>query len=290
MTAEHQLARDFLEAQPARAALRLEQLPPAQSAAVLRAVPAHAAAGALRDMTPAHAAACMAVLGPGDAAPIVAALTIDDAARVVRALDAGRREGLLAALPPETGEPLGRVLDYPEGTAGAVMDPSIFQLPADAPVADARERLRGAARDLLYYLYVVDRGHRLVGVLDIPELMLAPPEDPVRAAMNRDVERLSAWMPVALVRTHPGWHRYHALPVVDESDRLLGAVRYQTLRRLEREATDRGPDPAALTARALGELFQLGTTGLIAGVAATPAVPPPERASRGPGDAERSDA
>jgi hypothetical protein len=59
------------------------------------------------------------------------------------------------------------------------------------------------------------------------------------------------------------------MPVVDEEDRLLGAIRYQTLRRLEREAADQEPNPVMLTARALGELFQLGTTGLVAGVAAT---------------------
>jgi hypothetical protein len=59
------------------------------------------------------------------------------------------------------------------------------------------------------------------------------------------------------------------MPVVDEHDRLLGAIRYQLLRRLERAAADRGPDSSLLTARALGELFQLGTTGLVAGVAAT---------------------
>ena len=134
-----------------------------------------------------------------------------------------------------------------------------------------------AARELLYYIYVVDRARRLVGVLDIPELMLARPRGPVSAAMHRDVERLSAWTPVALVREHAGWHRFHALPVVDEGDRLLGAIRYQTLRRLEREAADRMPDPSLLTARALGELFQLGTTGLAAGVAVT-ASPEPEGA------------
>src|SRR5690606_40748530 len=57
--------------------------------------------------------------------------------------------------------------------------------------------------------------------------------DPVSAAMHRDVDRVSVWMPVALVRAHSGWQRYHALPVVDEEQRLLGAIRYQTLRRLE---------------------------------------------------------
>lgn len=269
MIAEDRLARDFLESHPARAAMSLEQMQATQAAAVLSAVPARSAATVLREMTPPHAAGCIRHLAPEAAATIVSAMPMDDAAAAMRALDPELRARLLAALPADTSEPLARVLSYPEGTAGAVMDPSIFQLPDDAVVADARARLRRAARELLYYLYVVDRAHRLVGVLDIPELMLARPRDPVSAAMHRDVEHISAWMPVALVREHAGWHRYHALPVIDDERRLLGAIRYQTLRRLEREAADRTPDPSLLTARALGELFQLGTTGLVAGVAVT---------------------
>lgn len=271
MIAEEHLARAFLESHPARAAMTLERMPPARAAAVFGGVAAETASAVMREMTPPFAASCLVLLAPEEGAAILTVMPIDDVAGIVRAVEPGQREGVLAGLAPGTREPLERVLPYPVGTAGSVMDPSIFQLPEDVLVADARERLRRAARDLLYYLYVVDREHRLVGVLDIPELMLARPRDPVSVSMHRNVNRLSAWMPVSLVREHRGWHSYHAMPVVDEEDRLLGAIRYQTLRRLEREAADREPNPVMLTARALGELFQLGTTGLVAGVAATAA-------------------
>ena len=272
MTAEEQLARAFVAGHPARAALALEQMGIAPAAAALEAIEPAAAATVVREMPPTHAAECLAALPPDEAAAVVAHMPMDDAAPVVRAMRADVRSALMAALPEQTGVPLATLLQFPVGTAGALMDPSIFQLPEDVIVADARTRLRGAARELLYYLYVVDRDHRLVGVLDIPELMLARTRDPVAAAMHRKVDRLGAWMPAALVLEHPGWHRYHAMPVVDESDRLLGAIRYQTLRKIERDAADRGPNPTLLTARALGELFHVGTTGLVAGVAATAAI------------------
>ncbi|HWL39809.1 MAG TPA: CBS domain-containing protein [Gemmatimonadaceae bacterium] len=269
MIAEDRLARAFLESHPPRAAMTLEQMPVTRAAAVLRAVSARAAAPVVSAMTVPHAAECLGHLTADEAAAIVAELRTDDAGGIMRAMEPSRRESLLTALVPEVRDPIARVLPYPEGTAGAVMDPSIFQLPDDILVADARARLGRAARDLLYYLYVVDREHRLVGVLDIPELMLARGRDPVSAAMHRDVGRLSVWMPVALVREHPGWQQYHAMPVIDDEGRLLGAIRYQTLRRLERDASGRAPDPGRLTAGALAELFELGTAGLVAGIAAT---------------------
>jgi magnesium transporter len=282
--AEDRLARAFMESHPPRAAMTLEQMPISRAAAVLSAVPTRAAAGVMSAMTVRYASDCLGQLGPADAAAIVAEMSTDDSSAVVRALDPGRRESLLAALAVEVREPLARVLPYPDGTAGAVMDPSVFHLPDDVLVADARFRLGRAARELLYYLYVVDRERRLVGVLDIPELMLARARDPVTAFMHRDVGSLNVWMPVALVRDHAGWQHYHAMPVVDEEGRLLGAIRYQTLRRLEREASDRGPDPARLTAGALAELFELGTTGLVAGIAGTATTGPDLERPVGTGD------
>jgi magnesium transporter len=271
MLIEERLARAFLETHPSRAARALEQMPAARAAAVLRAIAPPLAATVAGVMTPPQAARLLLALEPGIAATIVAQMATHQGAELLRALDEPQRERLLAAMPADSREPLARVLPYPADTAGAVMDPSIFRLPDDVIVADARARLRHAARDLLYYLYIVDREQRLVGVLDIPELLLAPGRDPVSACMHRDVDHVAAWMSVALVQEHPGWQRYHALPVVDEEQRLLGAIRYQTLRRIERELPDRGPDASQVTARALGELFQIGTTGLVAGVAATAA-------------------
>jgi len=267
--AEERLARAFIDAQPSRAAKALEQLPGAQAAAVLRLVPARSAATVMGEMTPPHAAALLARLEPESASSVAAEMTTHHVASVLRAMDDAAREQLLAALPADTREPLARILPYPLGTAGAAMDPAVFRLPDDVIVADARARLRLAARDLLYYVYVVDREQHLVGVLDIPELMLAPARERLSAVMRRDVDQLSAWMPVSMVQEHPGWQLLHALPVVDEEQRLLGAIRYQTLRRLEQESGERAPDASVLTARALGELFQIGTTGLVAGVAAT---------------------
>lgn len=268
MIAEAHIARGFMEAHPERAAMTLEQSPAAQAAAVLGAVPAALAATVVRGMNVSFASECLLHLAD-KAAAIVADLSIADAAVVLRAMQLAQRESLLAELSEDARDQIQSVLSYTPGTAGSVMDPSVFRLPDDVLVADARGRLTRAARELLYYVYIVDREHRLVGVLDIPELMLARPRDSVSAAMHRDVERVNVLAPVALVREHAGWQSYHALPVVDDENRLLGAVRYQTLRRLERDAAGRGPAPAQLTAGALAELFQLGTDGLVAGIAAT---------------------
>jgi hypothetical protein len=127
--------------------------------------------------------------------------------------------------------------------------------------------VRAATRDLLYYLYVVDRARHLVGVLDIPELMTARPADQLRAVMHTQVDKLSAWAPSSVIRRHAGWRSCHAMPVVDDHGRLLGAIRYQTLRRLEEAAPVDDPRRASMTALALGELFHVGVAGFAGSLA-----------------------
>jgi magnesium transporter len=268
MTLAEQLARTYLEDHATEAAQTLERLSVDRRTAVLRALPAPAAR-AIERMTTAAAAEAVAPLTTEEAATVLHQLPIPIAIALLRRLGGDAAARAIAGLPDERREALQRALDYPEGTAGALMDPGILALPDDIAVAEARLRLRRGADGLLHYLYVVNRDGRLVGVLDIPELMRARPRSLVRDVMHDRVEQLSAWAPAAAVRAHPGWRLFHALPVTDEAGRLVGAIRYQTVRRLEQELdTGRRDQITTQTVGALGEPFHLGIAGIIEGVAA----------------------
>lgn len=287
MSAERRLAIAYLESHPRQAARALERLPAPERAAVASELDAEMVAPALREMVTTLAAECLTNVAPAVAAAILEHVTPDHGADILRRAGDDAAGAILGALPPGLRDAIGRVLRYPEGTAGALMDPSIFALPDDIDVAEGRERLMGATRDLLYYIYVVNRDQRLVGVLDIPELMLARPHDELRVAMHHRVERVEAWAPASVVREHAGWRSFHALPVVDEREVLVGAIRYQTLRRLEQQAVGETAAPGAATALALGELYRIGIRGMVGSVATAAAGPaaPGERLAEEPGDA-----
>jgi predicted transcriptional regulator len=106
---------------------------------------------------------------------------------------------------------------------------------------------------------VIDDQQILVGVVNLRELLSADPTTPVAALLTEKPERLHARDPVDRVLVHPAWHRVHALPVVDERDRFVGALRYASFRALEAEAgrARTGADPSR-TSAALAELFLLG--------------------------------
>jgi magnesium transporter len=273
LSLEYELAVAFLESHPTEAAVALERMRGERRAATLAAVPAAAAVPAVRAMVRPVAADCLARLDAAAAGDILEGLDVDAAAAVLRRIPPSARARLIDVLryraargPRAPAAVSGRHGRRADGSHGP-------DTPDDVSIAEARVRLRRTVQGLLFYLYVVDRDQRLVGVLDVAELMGARAGEPLRSVMHTPVERLPAWLPAAAVRTDGGWKTYHAMPVVDEADRFLGAIRYQALRRLEHEADAAGSErPTAATVAALGELFHLGMAGFVEGISAA-AVP-----------------
>jgi magnesium transporter len=267
MSLEQTVAAAFLRERPVRAAVILEQMPAADRADVFRALPGAVARAVVEMSTPA-AADAVARLDADTATTVLEDLPNDLAARLMRRLSAGHVAQILGTMPAGRQQALRRALRYPEGTAGALMDAGVMALPDDITTTDARVRIRREAAEALHYVYVVDRGGRLVGVVGLSELLRTSRRTAIRAAMRQEVERLQVWMLTAAVRAHAAWGSFHALPVVDEKDRLVGVLRYRTLKRLEREVDTRSAPPASVATAAMGELFQLGLAGLVESVAA----------------------
>jgi len=261
---EKRFARAFLEAHPDQVTLLLERMPPNDVAGFLEQLPVAGAVEVLRRMALAMGADALERIATDRATAILALLPSDSAAGLLRRVEIDRRKAFLAALPDETVATLAVLLRYPEHTAGAYMDTRVLALPQEMTVGEARNRLRRAARQALFYLYVVDREQQLAGVVNLRELMLADGKQPLTEVMRRNVARLPLSADHAEILAHPAWRDVHALPVVDERDVFLGAIRYGTLRVLESEyaSARQSRSPAAL-ALSLGELYWLGVSQLL---------------------------
>lgn len=279
MEVRRQLALGLVDAHPAEAAAVLEALPADEAAAFLARLAPEPAARLLRHVTAQPAAAMLARLPEPAAAELVQQLPVDVAAPYLRRLPEARREAILSGLSGRRTRALRALLRHREGTAGALMDPDVLALPEDLTVREALERVRSAAEQARYNLYVVDREDRLVGVLNLRELLMARPRERLGTIGRREVIRLAADTDARAIADHPGWQRAHALPVVDARGTYLGALRYRTLRRLEAERAP-AADGGDVTAHALGELFWTGVSGVMDALAGAPGEPrgaPPAR-------------
>lgn len=263
MDLEATLLARFALAHPTEAARLLESKPFSDVASVLDDLPPDASVELLACLNPLSAAGALELIDVQRAASDLSRTRRDAAAAILRAMRLAPRSAVLDALPPGDRSALQRLLRYSEGTAGALMDPEVLSVDESASVGEALERLRRRPQHALYYVYVVDDAQKLVGVVNLRELMEARPDQPVGLRAVRPVESLPARASSASILAHPAWERFHALPVVEPDGRFLGVIRYEAVRQLERRSLETGfEDHAAETAGALGELYALGLRGL----------------------------
>ena len=135
---------------------------------------------------------------------------------------------MLALMAQVDREDIRKLSSYREGTAGAIMTTDYACLPTDITVAEALEQLRIQApdRETIYYVYVVDPERRLVGFVELKDLMAARPaaQKKVRDVMERDMISVNINDdPIEVARTISKYDLI-AVPVVDSANRLVGIV------------------------------------------------------------------
>ena len=264
MTLEASLLQQFVSAHPAQSARVLESIPSPDAAEVIEALPVGLFSGLLRCLAPITGANVLQLLPPEKAAEILSATRTDVAAAVLRAMGSEQRSFVLERLSPPSRKGLGRLLRYADGSAGALMDPGVVSISEGLSVAEALQRVRHDPEHTLYYLYVVDEGQKLVGVVTFRDLMGTRPDQLVELVAVREVASLPARASWQSVLAHPAWKRVHALPVVETDGRFVGVIRYETIRKLEEKWDETHlDDEGARTAASLGELYGLGLRGLI---------------------------
>lgn len=262
------LSSAFLRAHPEDAARVLERLPTKDQARIfVRAPPG--SGRAMEHMAPAIGASCLVSMNAKDAKRMLAQLSLDYKLAVLRCMQHDDRERLLRALGTEEADPLRTLLRYPQGTAGALMDPYVLTVPDDITVGEALRRAKASRHGILYYLYAIDRDQKLVGVATLRELMRARASEALSTVLHRAV----MWLPAAMrsddIVKNPHWRDVHALPVVDEQGRFLGVIRHETLRRIEHEVDQDSQEGGAIdTLIALGELYWIGLAAMMPGGAA----------------------
>jgi magnesium transporter len=154
-------------------------------------------------------------------------LAPDDAADVVQTAPEPEREGLLRLLDEPTRREVNALLAYAEDEAGGLMSPRYVRLRPDMSVDEAISYLRRAARErveTIYYIYVLDAGQRLLGVVSFRELFAALPGKTVRDIMRTDVVTVPEELDQEQVADVIARSDLMAVPVVDAEGRIKGIV------------------------------------------------------------------
>ena len=220
-------AVDLETQHPADAAETIEGLDITDQVKFIKQLPIKDAAESIAEMDERDQKELISNLNRGLAARIVDEMSPDDATDLLDNLDDDLQKALLSRVPAEERAELKTLLTFDPDTAGGVMNTEVVildqDLNADEAIAKIREEVEN--KEIPYYAYLTDKKDRLVGVVSLRDLLLAPRGVPLKELVkaqnlitvgyNVDKEE------VAHLIAH---YNMLALPVVDFGNRLLGVV------------------------------------------------------------------
>lgn len=216
---------------PADLADILEDLDPATRARFLQLLDAETAADVLEATEPRVQTALINHMSTEEASDILELMPSDEAADVLQGLAPERAESLLREMEPEQAEQVRCLLDHDQATAGGLMTVGFLGLPPEASVGQAFDHLRQESADLdvIYYVYVENQDGRLLGVVNLRQLLASPPA--TRLAQLMETRMISVDLKDSPAHVANIFAKYglRALPVLDGQGRLHGVLRFKAL-------------------------------------------------------------
>ncbi len=211
---------------PADIADIVEQLSPQQGAEVIESLDTETAADAMAEAESATQVSIMGVLDDETATDILEQMPPDEAADLLDDLPNARSDELLDQMEPGEAEDVRELMAYDEDTAGGLMTTEFVAIEANLTCEGTINRLRDLApkAETIYYVYVVDEESRLVGVLSLRDLVIAPPETHVTDIMVQNVIHVYVEDHADQVAQIIGRYNLLAVPVVSEDECLLGII------------------------------------------------------------------
>ena len=157
---------------------------------------------------------------------ILESMPNDDVADIIGRLPDEKSDEILRLMQKEDSEEVEGLLRYEDDTAGGIMVPDFIALGEETTAREAIESLQKEHQDveMPFYLYVVNEYENLVGVISLRQLVVVPPTTPLKAFMTTDVFSVKTDMDQEEVARIVARYDILAVPVVDETNKLVGIV------------------------------------------------------------------
>ncbi|NJN42422.1 MAG: magnesium transporter [Flammeovirgaceae bacterium] len=193
----------------------LSLLSPEDAAEVLEDIPEYQAADIMEDMEADKAAA------------IFNELDSDNQADLLTEMEDEEAEAIIAKMEPDEAESARKLIQYDEDTAGGIMVTEFMWFHEYRTVSFVVQQLRDNPEEYedlnIRYIYVTS-GEKLVGILQMRDLLLAKPDTVLSEIVHRDIisvkdsEKLNGLIDLF------NEYDFYGIPVLDETGILLGVV------------------------------------------------------------------
>lgn len=235
------LVRKYIEEDPVAAAHTLETLQEEEAVDVLKALSGEEAGELIRYFNDPYAARLLQMLPYPLFKSIVEELHSEKAAAIFFQFPDHVRQLFLHQLGEKEKRSIQDILTFPEDSAGRIMSRDFLVFHSDLKIRDAVKKIRLLAQkgSPASYAYVVDRDQKLVGVMNMRDVIIASPEDTLGNVMRTGVFSVNCFMDREVVASELSKRHFFAAPVVDAENRLMGVVKAESLiDDVQKEATE----------------------------------------------------
>ncbi len=220
------LKEKLSELQPQDLADILEELDREQRLAVFGELDTEHASDTLENIDPVVQRDLVASLKKDRVAQLLNEMTPAQAADVLAALASNEAEGIVQLLDQKHAKKIQSILDKQEAKIIDFATYNFIQFGPETTVAEVEVEYPKAAKgkQVTLYIYVVDNSDKLLGVVDLKDLLLANDEALLKDIMVDNI--ISLHPDGTLKQAHRMFRHYsfRALPIVDGQGKILGVL------------------------------------------------------------------
>lgn len=223
LTVPRQMVSDL---HPADLAEIISQVSHKEGATFFKDLDIETAAEALSELEPDVQADIITAMDSERAADIIEEMPPDDAADILSDLSAEKAQEILENIEKEEAEDIQELLGHEEDTAGGLMTNDYISYSPEMTVKEATERFKRDAKEVetVYYIFVIDKDEKLIGITSLRELLLAESDCQLADIMETNLKTVSPGEDEMVVAEMVSKYNLLAIPVVDENGYLHGII------------------------------------------------------------------
>lgn len=203
----------------------MEELDKKQRTLIFRLLAKEEAAEVFTDMDSDMREDLINALTDSELEEVMEEMYVDDTVDVLEEMPANVVDRLLMATDEDTRKKINALLQYPEDSAGSIMNIEYISLRREMTVADAILKIRqvGINKETIYTCYVTEK-KKLIGMVDVKDLLTAGESRKIEEIMDDNVLFARTLDDQEYVANMINKYGLVAIPIIDHEDCLVGIV------------------------------------------------------------------
>ena len=179
------------------------------------------------EMDPELSRICLSSIPPSSVAAMISALESDDALELIINLDPGQQQDIIRKLSSKMRVVLEEGLNFPEDSAGRLMQREVVAVPEFWTVGKTIDYLRAAALDLpedFYDIFAIDPAYHVMGQVPLNRLVRANRSVKINTLSQREMHPVPVDTDQEEVSYLFRREDITSAPVIDAEGRIIGVI------------------------------------------------------------------